>query len=92
MWGIRDTRLDSHAPGLVMTAPLMQSVRMEGHCAVGRDTASVTVVGKLRKESALAVRSALEEDMRRLTLGSERGVRTADSSKALEVVGRYGVR
>ena len=30
--------------------------------------------------------------MRRLILGSERGVRTADSSGALEVVCCYGVR
>ena len=30
--------------------------------------------------------------MRRLTLGSVRGVGTSDSSRALEVVGCYGVR
>ena len=36
-------------PGLDMIAPLMQSVRMEDHYAVGSDT-SVTVVGKLRSE------------------------------------------
>ena len=35
-------------PGLDLTAPLMQSVRMEGHHAVGSDT-SVTFVGKLHK-------------------------------------------
>ena len=69
----------------------MQSVRMEDHYTVGRDT-SVTVVGKLRRERALAVRLTLEEDMRRLTLSSARGVETADSSKALQVVGCYGVR
>ena len=51
----------------------MQSVRMEGHYTVGRDT-SVTVVGKLRRERALAVRLTLEEDMRCLTLSSARGV------------------
>ena len=78
-------------PDLDLTAPLMQSVRMEGHYAVERDT-SVTVVGKLRRERALAVRATLEEDTRRLTLGSERGVGTADSSRALEVVDCYGVR
>ena len=60
-------------PGLDMTAPLMQSVRMEGLYAVRSDT-SVTVVGKLRRERALAVRPTLEEDMRRPTLGSERVV------------------
>ena len=77
-------------PGLDMTAPLMQSVGMEGHSAVGSDT-SVTVVDKLCREKALAVRPTLEEDMRRLTLGSRRGVGTADSSRTLEVVGCHGV-
>ena len=37
-------------PGLDMTAPLMQSIRMEGHFAVGGDT-SVTVVGSCVGES-----------------------------------------
>ena len=75
-----------------MTAPLMmQSVTMEGHYAVGSDT-SFTIVGKLRRERALAVRSTLEKDMRRLTLGIERGVGTEDSSRALEVVSCYGIR
>ena len=78
-------------PGLDMTAPLMQSVRTGSRYAVGSDT-SVTVVGKLRRERALAVRPTLEEDMRCLTLGSARGIGTADSSRALEVVGCYGVR
>ena len=91
--GIRDpTRLDRHAPKSRHDPPsLMQSVRMEGHCAVGSDT-SDAVVGKLRRERALAVRPTLEEDIRRLTLGSERGVGTADSSRALEVLACYGVR
>ena len=74
-----------------MTAPLMESVRIEDHYAVGSNT-SVTVVGKLRRERALAVRPTLEKNMRRLTLGSEGGDGTADSSRALEVVGCYGVR
>ena len=78
-------------PGLDMTAPLMQSVRMEGHYAAGSDT-SVTIVGKLRRERALAVRPTLEGGVRRLTLGSEGGVGTADSSRALDVVGCYGIR
>ena len=82
--------IDMH-PGLDMTAPPMQSTSMECHDAVGSDT-SVTVVGKLRRERDLAVRPTLEKDMRRLTLGSARGVETADSSRALEVVGCYGVR
>ena len=77
-------------PDLDTTTPLMQSVRMEDHDAVRSDT-SVMVVGKLRRKRALAVRTTLE-DMRRLTLGSARGVGTADSSRALEVVGCYGVR
>ena len=75
-----------------MTAPPMQSTSMECHDAVGSDT-SVTVVGKLRRERDLAVRPTLEKDiMRRLTLGSARGVETADSSRALEVVGWVYVR
>ena len=78
-------------PELDSTAPLMQSIRMEDLYAVRSDTGGM-VVGKLRRERALAVRPTLEEDMRRLTLGSARGVGTADSSKALEVVGCYGVR
>ena len=78
-------------PDQDVTASLMQSVRMEGHYAVGSDT-SATVVSKLCRDRALAVRPILEEDIRRLTLGSERGVGTADSSRALEVVGYYGVR
>ena len=69
----------------------MQSVRMKGHYAVRSDK-TVMVVGKLRRERAFAVRPTLEEDMRRLTLGSARGVGTADSSRALEAVGCYGVR
>ena len=68
----------------------MQSVRIEDHYAVRSDTI-VMVVGKLRGETALAVRPTLEEDMRRLTLGSARGVKTADSSRALEVGGCYSV-
>ena len=72
------------------TAPLMQSIRMEDHYAVRSDTSGM-VIGKLRRERALAVRPTLEEDMRRLTLGSARGVETAGSSRALEVVGCYGV-
>ena len=72
-------------PGLDMTAPLVQSVRMKGHYAVGSDT-SVTLIDKLRRERALALRPTLEEDMRRLTLGSARGVGTTDSSRALEVL------
>ena len=51
-----------------MTGPVMQSVRMEGHHAVGSDT-SITVVDELRRERALTVRPTLEEDMRRLTFG-----------------------
>ena len=35
-------------PGLDMTAPLMQSVEMEGHYAVGSDT-SGTVIGKMHR-------------------------------------------
>ena len=35
-------------PGLDLTAPLMQSVKMEGYYVVGSDT-SVTFVGKLHK-------------------------------------------
>ena len=69
----------------------MNYVSMEGHYAVGSDT-SVKVAGKLRRERALAVRPTIEEGMRRLTLGNERGVGTADSSRALEVVGCYSVR
>ena len=89
--GIRDpTRLDGHAPrSRYDHPPLLQSVRMEGHYAAGSDT-SVTVTRKLRKERVLAVCPTLEEDMRRLTLGSARGVGIADSSRALEVVGCYG--
>ena len=60
----------------------MQSVRMEDHYAVRNDT-SVMVVGKLRRGRALAVRPTLEEDIRRLTLSSARGVETADSSRVL---------
>ena len=78
--------------GLDMTAPLMQSVRKEGHYAVGSDTTSITVVGKLRRERAIAVRPTLEWDMRRLTLGSASGFGTAYTSRALEIVGYYGVR
>ena len=78
-------------PELDSTAPLMQSIRMVDHYTVRSDT-SGTVVGKLRRERALAVCPTLEEDMRRLTLGSARGLRTEDSSRALEVVGYYGVR
>ena len=78
-------------PELDSTASLMQSIRMEDLYAVRSDTSGM-VVGKLRWERALAVRPTLEEDMRRLTLGSARGVGTADSSRALEVVGCYGVR
>ena len=91
--GALETLLDliGMHPELDTTAPLMQSIRMEDHYAVRSDT-SGTVVGKLRRERALAVRPTLEEDMRRLTLGSARGVETADSSRALEVVGGYGVR
>ena len=37
-------------PGLDLTAPLMQSVKMEGHYAVGSDT-SVTFVGSCIRES-----------------------------------------
>ena len=44
-------------PGLDTITPLMQSVRMEGHYAVRSDT-RVMVVGKLRRERALAVRPA----------------------------------
>ena len=36
-------------PGQDMTAPLMQSVGMKGHYAVGSDT----IVGKLRREKTL---------------------------------------
>ena len=78
-------------PELDTTAPLMQSIRMEDHYAVRSDTSGM-VVDKLCRERAFAVRPTLEEDMRRLTLGSARGVETADSSRALEVVGCYGVR
>ena len=78
-------------PELDTTAPLMQSIRMEDHYAVRSDTSGM-VVGRLRRERALAVRPTLEEDTRRLTLGSARGVETADSSRALEVVDCYGVR
>ena len=85
--------IDTH-PDLDMTAPdaVMYYVRMEGHYAVGSDT-SLTVVGKLRRERALAVRPTLGENRRRHALGSARGVGTADSeSRALEVVGFYGAR
>ena len=78
-------------PELDTTASLMQSIRMENHYAVRSDTSGM-VVGKLRRERALAVRPTLEEDMRRLTVGSARGVETADSRRALEVVGCFGVR
>ena len=81
-------------PGLDMTAPsdaVMYYVRKEGHYAVGSDT-SVTVTGKLRRGRALAVRSTLAEDRRRNALGSARGIGIEDSqSRALEVVGLYGV-
>ena len=64
-----------HAPGSRHDRPpdaVMYYVRMEGHYAVGSDT-SVTVVGKLRRERALAVRPTLGEDRRRHALGSARG-------------------
>ena len=71
---------------------MMQSIRMEeDHYAVRSDT-TVMVVGKLRRKRAFAGRPTLEGGMRRLTLGSARGVGTEDSSRALEVVGCYGVR
>ena len=83
--------IDTH-PGLDMTAPLMQSVTVEDHYAV-RSNTSVVVVGKWRRERALAVRPALGEDRRRHALGSARGVGTAGSeSRALEVVGLHSVR
>ena len=66
----------------------MQSIRMEDHYAVRSDTSGM-VVGKLRRERALAVCPTLQEHMRCLTLGSARGVESADSSRALEVVGCY---
>ena len=94
--GVRDpSRLDRHAPRSRHDRPpdaVMYYVRMEGHYAVGSDT-SVTVVGKLRRERALAVRPTLGEDRRRHALGSARGVRTTDSeNRAVEVIGFYGVR
>ena len=80
-------------PGLEHDRPpdaVMYYVWMECHYAVGSDT-SVTDVGKLRRERALAVRPTLGEDRRCHALGSARGVKTADSeSRALEVVGLYG--
>ena len=76
---------------LIGMHPMMQSVRMEGHYAAGSDT-SVAIVGKLRRERAFAVRPTLEGGVRRLTLGSEGGVGIADSSRALDVVGCYGIR
>ena len=81
--------IDMH-PGLDTTRPpdvVMYYVRMEDRYAVRSDT-SVTVVGKLHGERALAVRPTLGEDRRCHALGSARGVGTADSeSRALEVVG-----
>ena len=46
-------------PGLDMTAPLMESVGMKGHYAVGSDT----IVGKLRREKTLELRRTVGEDM-----------------------------
>ena len=90
--GIRDpTRLDRHTPRSRYDRPPDAVIRMEGHYAFGSDT-SFTVVDKLRRERTFAVRPTLKEDMRRLTLGSEMGVGTADSSMALEVVDCYYVR
>ena len=70
----------------------MYYATMEDHYVVGSDT-SVTVLGKLRRERALAVRPTLGEDRKHHALGCARGVGTEDSeNRALEVVGLYGVR
>ena len=94
--GIRDHfRLNRHAPRSRHDRPpdaAMYYVRMGDHYAVGSGT-SVKVVGKLRRERALAVRPTPGEDRRCHALGSRRGVGNADSeSGTMEVVDFFGVR